>query len=291
MAANQLGVLTDDDLETLCVPLARCLSVRTGPIDPSILVELEKHEYDQAPVYHRDNGQLLGLIDTQHLKLMARNGEAVFPDDAVVCDEAHWFRIGCLVTIDQVFGKMTKRRATLVVRGSSATEYGYHESCYGLLTVSDLNRQPLRAALYALLAELESRMAFLVDSEFTDPWSWVKTLSEEHQVRILGYWELAKRRGVSIGPIGAVTLSQLLQIVAKNKELLTKLDYRSRAEFDKQTGSIPDLRNSVMRPVRPLVLGHEDVPRVRETVASITDLHTRVRPSGARGHDHIERTG
>jgi len=283
MFTDQLGTLTDRELEALCVPLRECLSTKTGPVDLTVLSNLDARRFDQAPVYDAEKGHLLGIVETTFLRELYEAREPLAADDPAVCNDTHMFHIGCFVSIDQILEKMSERRAVFVIRGSSATEHGYVEWNYGLLTISDLNRQPLRAALYALLAELESGMAVLVDSAFSDPWAWVKTLAEEHQVRILGYCELTRRRNLDVGPIAATTLAQLIQVVSKNQELLQKLGYRSRTEYDRQTGSIPNLRNCVMHPVRPLVLGQEDVKLIRSTVASVQDLYSRVQKLTARG--------
>lgn len=274
---NQLGFLTDNELEALCVPLQKCISVRTGPVDDSTLSVLETRGFDQAPVYDRNGINLLGLIDTSRLRELRDTGQPVEAEDLEVSDKAHWFPLGPFVTVLEILKVLSQRRAVFVVRESSATEHGHGAWDYGLLTISDLNRQPLRAALYALLSELESGMAVLIESTFDDPWVWVKSLNEEHQVRILGYWELTKRRGVDVGPIAATTLSQLIQVAAKNKDVLMRLGYSKRTEFDNETGVIPELRNCVMHPVRPLVLSQADVQRVLKAVTSVIELHKRVK--------------
>ena len=184
---NQLGFLTDNELEALCVPLRKCISVKTGPVDNSILSALATHGFDQAPVYDSTGRTLLGLIDTSRLRELADADQPIDANAPEVSDKSHWFRLGPFVTVLEVLNVLSQRRAVFVVRESSATEHGHVVSDYGLLTISDLNRQPLRAALYALLSELESGMAVLIESMFEDPWVWVKSLNEEHQVRILGY--------------------------------------------------------------------------------------------------------
>lgn len=150
----------------------------------------------------------------------------------------------------------------------------------GLLTISDLNRHPLRAELYSLMSHAEVELATLVEKAFPDAWTWIRSLNESHQVGILGYWELSRRRGVDVGPVAATTLSQLIRVVSRSKDLLAKLDFQSRNEFEVLTGSIPELRNVVMHPVRPLILEQGDVSRVRDTVLAVRDLLERTREAG-----------
>jgi hypothetical protein len=115
-------------------------------------------------------------------------------------------------------------------------------------------------------------LATLVKREFADPWDWIERLDERSQPQVLGYWELAKRKGVDVGPVAATTLSQLLGVVAKRKDLLQRLGFASRNAFEEETGSIPDTRNKVMHPVRPLVLNQEEVRKVRDAVLCVSSL-------------------
>ena len=119
-------------------------------------------------------------------------------------------------------------------------------------------------------------MASLVQRHFRDPWEWLGRLNEESQVRILGFWELSKRMGVDIGPVAATMLPQLFNIVGRTKPLLDLLGYK-RVEFESVTGRIAKLRNCVMHPVRPLILGWEDVQKVRSTFALLKTLRGRLR--------------
>jgi hypothetical protein len=51
---------------------------------------------------------------------------------------------------------------------------------------------------------------------------------------------------------------------------------RSKSDFDRQTRHVATLRNCVMHPVRPLVLGPADVVRIFGTVQLTIDLIERI---------------
>ena len=106
---------------------------------------------------------------------------------------------------------------------------------------------------------MESGIAKLAERFIPEPWEWITLLGEDQQVRILGYWELTKRRNVDIGPIAATTLTNLLTIVGKSPRLHTVFGFQSRKKFDKYAGKLPEFRNRIMHPVRPLVLDQRDV--------------------------------
>lgn len=275
---SELGRLTANELARMCTPLWAAVSVTSGPVNPTVLALLEAKGFDQAPVVETTNGAVLGLVETRYLRSLSECGEPLTAKDRALQDD-HWFRIGSSVGIDALLEAMTRRRSVIVVEENDSTEYGHAEFSLGLLTISDLNRHTLRGALYALMAHVEAELAALVERAFPDAWTWIRSLNEGHQVAILGYWELSKRRGVDVGPIAATTLSQLIQATARSRDLLAQLGFDSRTQFEDQTGGIPDLRNSVMHPVRPLILGTEDVVAVRRAVSAVLTLATRMEHS------------
>jgi len=147
---------------------------------------------------------------------------------------------------------------------------------YGLVTRSDLNKHPIRLAIFDCLARFEQGLARLVSAAFDEPWEWIRKLSPESQVRILGYMALSERRGVEHKPVAGAMLPDLLNVIAKTPALLRRLGFRSRGEFDDPTGGLADIRNRVMHPVRPLVLGEEDVRSIRDVLTTADDLGQRV---------------
>jgi hypothetical protein len=272
------------DIEALCIPLNECISVAPGAIDESRLVGLESHGYDQAPVYEKDRHIVHGLVETKYLRSLLEAGKSLISDDPNITSNE--LRYGISLRIDDLLTRMTQVRAVSVVQESDASEYGHAEWVHGLVTISDLNKHPVRATLYALMLIVESGLARIVQHQFPEPWDWVKTLSEENQVRVLCYWELSKRKGVDVGPIAATTLSQLLQVVARDKDILSKLHYQSRQDFESRTGSIPGLRNCVMHPVRPIILDAVDVLSTHKTVSALLDLRSRIQSIEGRKIQH-----
>lgn len=275
----------DVPLEDICIRLVDCVSVQPGPIDDRSLNTLLERGYDQAPVDDPATNQFWGLVDTEHLIELKRNGKHLDGNDPHVRDEARFFHIGSFTSIYALLDKLRNLRAIIVVRVSSASEYGYAEFIVGLFTISDLNRHAIRTILYRLLASVEAGLARIVEHQHADPWDWIRLLNEDAQVRALGYWEISKRRGVDIGPIASLNLAHLIGIVAKSPQLLGLLEFKSRSVFEKHTGCIPDFRNRIMHPVRPLVLGQQDVGGVYIAARSLEDLRDRIEKHTGRRRD------
>lgn len=241
-----------------------CLCFQVGPVDRELLAALESHGYDQAPVLD-GNGKPLGLVAVAAARALLADGLPITLDDADI-DRP---RSQLQSPLGQVLHVLSDAGAVLVDDDNG--------KCYGLLTISDLNRHSFRSVLYGVFAELEALMARLVDVSFVDPWRWLETLSEDVQARLIGYWKLAEKRNVDIGPLAGCTLTELLKIVAASPDVRDLLRCRSRNQFEKLAGSLPEFRNRVMHPVRPLVLGKDDVTRMSATMDTVQELIARVR--------------
>ena len=92
-------------------------------------------------------------------------------------------------------------------------------------------------------------MAQLVAETFSDPWEWLKHLDDNRAARIFGYWEIAKRRNVDIGPVACTTLAELTRVLNREPRLYLKLGLAEK-EVLKRTETLPEFRNRVMHPVR-----------------------------------------
>jgi hypothetical protein len=263
------------DIHALAVAPHDWVSIQPGPVDIPTLSLLQEQGYDQAPVVSRATGSAVGLVEAAYLNRLAESKTPLREDDETIRAPHHFLRTAGEVELLELLSMLTKTRAVLVIDPTLVDEIG-HEANIGLVTISDLNRHPVRASLYSVIAGLELELARLVPNMFPDPWSWIAALDEPRQVEILGHWELTRRRGVDVNPVAATTLTQLLKIVARDKAFLARLGMRSKGDFDRQTGHIPMLRNCVMHPVRPLVLGPDDVARIRGTVQVMIDLIERI---------------
>src|SRR5690606_34397964 len=96
------------------------------------------------------------------------------------------------------------------------------------------------------------------------------------QIRLLGHYHFMRQEGVELSLLAGATLSQLLRIAREEPAVLEKLGY-GKSKFKDLTGSLPDLRNQVMHPVRPLIHSRGDVAQLLRRVHRLDDLRTRLR--------------
>ncbi len=266
------------ELVDLCVPIGACICVGLGPVERKAVLMLQEQGYDQAPVLGADPKSPIGLVKTSHLDALLRSGGPLSAEDPEIDRGDARFGVDHTeIPLEVLLERFTRVRALLVFTPAQHSEPspGPSDWFLGLLTLSDLNRQAFRGRLYSMMSEVEVGLASIVSRVFLDSWDWIRHLNEENQVRILGYWELARRKGVDVGPIAATTLTQLLQVAGRAAKVLSVLGY-SPADFTALSGPIPEVRNRVMHPVRPLVLGPEDVGIVLKAVRALHDLGDRI---------------
>jgi len=267
-----LGWSLPAEIGMLYTSLDHCFCVELGPVKPDDVQQLIELRFDQAPVVtrystHDRPGFPEGLVTTEHLKALLHSGTPLERDDPKIVAAT----LPLEPTLGVLLETLSKSRAALVIeeeRQETATMRWFR----GLITISDLNRQSFRSLLYTLLAEFEAGLARFLEACCPDPWDWLSQLSEEHQVRLLGYWELSKRNAVDVSPVAAATLALLLTVIGKKERLRSKLGYSSRSKFEDATGRMAKRRNQIMHPVRPLVLAVGDVAEIRETLEVVFSL-------------------
>jgi hypothetical protein len=278
--ANRAARLDDPvNVLELCTPIEDCSLVQFGPIDEGIVVDLRAKGFDQALVRSASSEREWGLVTAAHLEQLKLDGLELREDDEHIRYRESYLEVEVQEAVDllELLDLMRHERAVLVAEYYVDAD-GYSERVHGLLTISDLNRHGMRAVLFSLFALVEAGLASLLSTEFPDPWGWIRILPEDDQARILGYWEVGRRRGVDIGPTAATTLAQLLRVFEK-KTLFSHLDI-SREEFGQLRSGVPEWRNRVMHPVRPLVLEHADVEKLYTVVSHLRTLRQRLHGMG-----------
>lgn len=256
------------ELSRVSTPIEECVIAPVGDVDPDLVRLLERRDFDQCPVGRP--GSIIGIVGTTHLRDLMAEGRPLTADDP----EISFPKVEVVSPLQEVLRTLTENAAAIVVFDTGEWDGDPHEYL-GLVTISDLNRHGFRSVVYTLLADLEAALARLLDHVVEDPWEWIRLLPEERQAVVLGHWELAKRRGVDIGPIAATTLTDLLVVAANSERLRGLLRYPSKAQAVKVTGAIPNFRNSVMHPVRPMVLGTSGIETLQSLLDRVIDLTSR----------------
>lgn len=272
------------DIGTL-VPNCACAS--EGEVSSALLESLELQGFDQAPVHTTASPVGCRLVSYATLKELHASGQILAsssyePDDTHCIESVHI----SLVALLRLF---VGRRAALVYveeeydaseildEGISSLSASYSEqTLLGLVTISDLNRRAVRAAAYELLLDLETLLGKLIERRFAKDEDWLCKLTEPSQARILGYWELLKRRGIDTKPVERTMLDELLDVVARTPVLRSVIGASSDSEMKGAKHKIKDMRNRVMHPVQPFATGNQDVTKMLSAVEFAVAFQARL---------------
>ncbi len=185
-----------------------------------------QNQFDFLPVTEVADGGIVGLLELtsyRHSALVDRSvGEAMRP----LSEEN---LIGADASILEFVRDADRRRCRLVVSANQIS---------GLVTLSDLQRLPVRAALFGLVTHLEILMAEVIRREFKGTWEWMKRLSEERQQKLRNELEKAQKRDGLVDPLLFTQFADKKSILRKSGHLKT-----SRERFDDELGRIRSLRD------------------------------------------------
>jgi hypothetical protein len=259
------------ELQRVLVLLPKCVTATKGTVDPSVVNTLRDRRFDYAPVSGLSTVVGWGLISLPKLEdLHGRELELtereVEPDEValrVLPVEA--------MPLGQVLAIFMELAACLFVRPDEGAVCGF-------MTRSDLNHREIRRAAYELLAEVEEGLANIVRLDYGDPWNWIDKLSsEDDRARVVGYWELLKRRSIESDPLSLLTVIQLLGLAGKSTWIRERLGHKSRTSLEGSVPGIAEFRNRVMHPVRPLISRAEDIKKFTGTIVGLETILGRLR--------------
>jgi len=184
-----------DDLETCrCDEIASTIEARNT------------ENFSYLPVVD-ETGRILGLycaarwFDSNAPKEPIGNDFVPFSEDIVIGADANI--IDFVKTADQ-------QQTRLVVSGDRVA---------GLVSLSDLQQLPVRAALFTLITRLEIAMAQRIENEWhgDNPGGWLQLLSDERQRRILEAIGKAKQEDGFVSEIAFSQLADKATIIRKRR--------------------------------------------------------------------------
>lgn len=115
----------------------------------------------------------------------------------------------------------------------------------GLITYADLNRPPLYSFLYIVISHFEKLLKNVIKIKYEKD-DWLKKLPDESKREIGGIFIESKVKGIEISMLECTTITQLKEILSKEKEI-TSLDcYNGRKSYNSKLKKIIDCRNAVM---------------------------------------------
>jgi hypothetical protein len=110
----------------------------------------------------------------------------------------------------------------------------------GLVSLSDLQKLPVRASLFALITSLEMAMALAIERRWPDPDGWMGMLSEGRRATLLKAIDDAKVGDGFISEIAFTQLHDKADILCKGRLLS-----QSRTQLERSFARIRELRDNL----------------------------------------------
>ncbi len=251
-------------LSTISTPAEHLLSIKPGPVDPTIIERAEDRGWTRIPVL-TDDGDLAGLIPARKLRKLIETGEPIDPAKAEI-------------TVPEMPGHVTILELLDALRDSHAVihradpEDDRPDNWFALITSADLNRPLFRAAVYTVIAMLETSLGELIMEEFDDDWGAIRLLSDSTEARVRDFWREQKDEGLDLSPVVQLTLSDMFHIARESRNVWRMIGFDSPDALAPVARDINDVRNRVMHPIQPLIPRERDVAFIRDAVARMIDI-------------------
>ena len=214
-------------VDTIMTPRAHLATCRRDETASAVMDRNEDHFSFLPVVDDTERKRFLGLY----------RAEQWFSDEAPDEPIRHDFEllsenhvIGADASIIEFVMTADERPARLVVSGNEVA---------GLVTLSDLQRLPVRAAIFTLMTSLEIAMAERIETEWPDdPTGWLELLSDQRRDEVLKKIDTAKQKDGFVSAIMFTQLSHKATILRK-EELVSGSGKQLKRDFNE----IRDLRD------------------------------------------------
>ena len=243
------GTLT---VELLMTPWESVKKVSPGASVSDAKELMARHDFDQLGV---EEGGCSGLIRHNSIE-KGHHGDSIssnveWAEDQTALDTTAPLMKGLEVLCDKPSCLVRENRSTV-----------------GLVHRSDFNKQAVRSQFYLWLAALEMGLAEFILRELPDHDDWITLLRDSRQVSVAGNLYLAQRKNARMAATEYVELADLVCIVTNSdrvgKGLWKNLGYDSKNPWRDHSGSLVDLRHSIMHPVRTVISDSASAKRLIE---------------------------
>jgi len=219
-------------------------------------VEIKARNEDQFSFFPvvDDNDRVLGLYHAERWFTEEAPATSIVNDFTQLSED---IVIGADASIFDFVMQADRHPTNLVVSGNQIA---------GLVSLSDLQKLPVRASLFALITSLEMAMALAIQKRWETSEDWIALLSEGRRNKLLDQIAEAKARDGFVSEIAFAQISDKADIIRKGK----LLDH-SAAEFRRRFQLIRELRDNVAH-ANHYAATPDAAKSVCEAVRSIYDM-------------------
>ena len=119
----------------------------------------------------------------------------------------------------------------------------YENQIQGIITISDLQKIPVRIFLFGLISLLEMKMTQIIRNRYKND-EWFQKIGDDGQKAVNKEYERQKLSNENIGFLDCLQLSHKATIIVNTDEVLVELGF-TKNKLKKVFGSIINLRNGL----------------------------------------------
>jgi hypothetical protein len=240
---------------------ARCVALEDDPA--SAAATLRAENYDQAPVVA--DGRIIGVARREALASSAsvRDAMRVLSDGILISGDTPLLEVPSLLAAEPFLFVVDQARIA------------------GFVTPWDLNKQPARADLYFLWADLEMSLAAVLRRRYgREQRAMLGLLDDGRASKIRGRFRRARREDREADVAALLDFQDLLDIVRADGYLRSRLGLASRDEWDVAVSGFGTTREGVMHLTGELVGGRlrlEELIDIEQRARDVAQKAGRVR--------------
>lgn len=253
------------ELADISTPCEQAVVARVGAIVPGVVTVATDAQFHVVPIVNED-GTCAGTIRVEALAKLAAEGTPLTADHATDTNDL----LPHLISVTSLVKTLAERE--VVIHAADPEDEDFPPDWFGLISVADLNRPIFRAHVYQMLVILETSLGQLIMDDFSDDWGAIRLLSEHNQARVKEFYDEERAEGVDLSPITTVTLSDLFHIATESKRVWKLMGFDNAESLGPVAHQINGLRNTIMHPVRPLIVNKNDLNDLASGLVAVEKL-------------------
>ena len=189
-----------------------------------IKTKMEKLDFDYFGV--ESDGKVIGYIISHEL------------EDQSISKFVHYFKMEDLVSestsLIELLQILKEKHPVFILEKNQVSK---------LITVADLQKQPIRMLVFGLISLLEMDLVQLIKNAYPNG-EWNSCLSDGRLMKVFQVYETRKEKNEGLGLIECLQLSDKGTIIKKTPHLMKQLGFVSKSDAARFFSSIEELRNN-----------------------------------------------
>jgi len=199
----------------LMTPRGQFVTIKPEDLISSATTLMKENRFDQLPV--EDKTQIIGLVRHEKIKNLSQTANVTKYIETA---------------IPYVKPTDCVNRVLISLQNETCIFVSNHKGVIGLIHRSDLNKQVVRTYFYLWLAAIEMDIASKLETQYGLSQGWLELLDPKRQEKIKKDYKRLTHGNMDIDLIELTCLSDLFQLIQKNKTILENFGIKSDLECE-----------------------------------------------------------